>query len=52
MPSGQRPRIGVFLFFVVMAQVVLGYLMVAFESSHPDTQFQTVGQGSIGRSSP
>ena len=38
-------RIGVFLFFVVMAQVVLGYLMVAFESNHPDTQFQTVGQG-------
>ena len=38
-------RIGVFLFFVVMAQVVLGYLMVVFESSHPNTQFQTVGQG-------
>ena len=38
-------RIGVFLFFVVMAQVVLGYLMVVIESSHPDTQFQTVGQG-------
>ena len=38
-------RIGVFLFFVVMAQVVLGYLMVVFESGHPNTQFQTVGQG-------
>ena len=38
-------RIGVFLFFVVMAQVVLGYLMVLVESSHPQTQFQTVGQG-------
>ena len=38
-------RIGVFLFFVVMAQVVLGYLMVLIESSHPDTQFHTVGQG-------
>lgn len=38
-------RIGVFLFFVVMAQVVLGYLMVLIESGHPDTQFQTVGQG-------
>ena len=38
-------RIGVFLFFVVMAQVVLGYLMVVIESGHPDTQFQTVGQG-------
>ena len=38
-------RIGVFLFFVVMAQVVLGYLMVVIESSHPNTQFQTVGQG-------
>ena len=38
-------RIGVFLFFVVMAQVVLGYLMVLIESSHPNTQFQTVGQG-------
>jgi voltage-gated potassium channel len=35
----------VFLFFVVMAQVVLGYLMVLVESSHPETQFQTVGQG-------
>ena len=38
-------RIGVFLFFVVLAQVVLGYLMVVFESGHPNTQFQTVGQG-------
>ena len=38
-------RIGVFLLFVVMAQVVLGYLMVVFESGHPNTQFQTVGQG-------
>ena len=38
-------RIGAFLFFVVMAQVVLGYLMVLIESGHPDTQFQTVGQG-------
>ena len=38
-------RIGVFLFFVVMAQVVLGYLMVLVESSHPQSQFQTVGQG-------
>jgi len=38
-------RIGVFLFFVVMAQVVLGYFMVLVESSHPETQFQTVGQG-------
>ena len=28
-----------------MAQVVLGYLMVLVESSHPQTQFQTVGQG-------
>ena len=38
-------RIGVFLLFVVMAQVVFGYLMVVFESGHPNTQFQTVGQG-------
>ena len=38
-------RIGVFLFFVVMAQVVLGDLMVAIESRHPETQFHTVGQG-------
>ena len=38
-------RIGVFLFFVVMAQVVLGYLMVLVESGHPETQFRTVGQG-------
>ena len=36
---------GVFLFFVVLTQVVLGYLMVVIESSHPNTQFQTVGQG-------
>jgi voltage-gated potassium channel len=38
-------RIGVFLFFVVLTQVVLGYLMVVIESGHPNTQFQTVGQG-------
>ena len=38
-------RIGVFLFFVVLTQVVLGYLMVVIESAHPNTQFQTVGQG-------
>lgn len=38
-------RIGVFLFFVVMTQVVLGYVMVVIESGHPQTQFQTVGHG-------
>ena len=46
-------RIGMFLLFVVMAQVVFGSLMVAFESGYPNTQFQTVGQGVYwaGRSS-
>ena len=37
--------IGVVLFFVVMAQVVLGYLMVLVESSYPETQFQAISQG-------
>lgn len=38
-------HIGVFLFFVVMTQVVLGYVMVVIESGHPQTQFQTMGHG-------
>ena len=43
--SGRRIGVFLFLFLVVLAQVVLGYLMVVFESSHPRTQLQTVGQG-------
>ena len=38
-------RIAVFIMFVVILQVFLGYLMVLVESSHPDSQFQSVGQG-------
>ena len=38
-------RIAVFIFFVVITQVVLGYLMVLLESVHPDSQFTTVGDG-------
>ena len=43
-------RIGVFLFFVVLTQVVLGYLMVVIESSHPNTQFRLWVRGCTGRS--
>ncbi len=38
-------RIAVFIFFVVITQVVLGYLMVLVESVHPDSHFTTVGDG-------
>jgi len=38
-------RIMVFIFFVVILQVVLGYAMVAVESVHPQSQFQSVAQG-------
>lgn len=38
-------RIVVFIFFVVTLQVVLGYAMVAIESVHPQSQFQSVTQG-------
>ncbi|QEY32466.1 ion transporter [Synechococcus sp. RSCCF101] len=38
-------RIVVFIFFVVILQVVLGYAMVAIESVHPETQFTSVAQG-------
>ena len=41
-------RIAVFILFVVILQVFLGYLMVLVESSHPESQFQSVGQGSTG----
>ena len=38
-------RIAVFILFVVILQVFLGYLMVLVESSHPESQFQSIGQG-------
>ena len=38
-------RIAVFILFVVILQVFLGYLMVLVESGHPNSQFQSVGQG-------
>ena len=34
-----------FILFVVILQVFLGYLMVLVESSHPESQFQSIGQG-------
>ena len=38
-------RIAVFIFFVLILQVVLGYLMVLVESSNPNSQFESVGHG-------
>jgi voltage-gated potassium channel len=38
-------RITVFILFVLILQVVLGYLMVVVESFHPESQFRTVAQG-------
>ena len=37
--------IAVYLFFVVMLQVVLGYFIFVIESVNPDTQFKTVANG-------
>ena len=42
---GIARTIGVFLFFVVLLQVVLGYSIFVIESARPDSQFQTVGSG-------
>ena len=42
---GSARTIGVFLFFVVLLQVVLGYSIFVIESARPDSQFQTVGSG-------
>ena len=38
-------RISVFILFVLILQVVLGYLMVVVESFHPQSQFRSVAQG-------
>ena len=42
---GSARTIGVFLFFVFLLQVVLGYSIFVIESARPDSQFQTVGSG-------
>ena len=42
---GSARTIGVFLFFVVLLQVVLGYSIFVIESVRPDSQFQTVASG-------
>ena len=39
---GSARTIGVFLFFVFLLQVVLGYSIFVIESARPDSQFQTV----------
>jgi len=38
-------RISVFILFVLILQVVLGYVMVVVESLHPESQFRSVAQG-------
>ena len=38
-------RITVFILFVLILQVVLGYVMVVVESFHPESQFRSVAQG-------
>ena len=42
---GSARTIGVFLFFVFLLQVVLGYSIFVIESASPESQFQTVGSG-------
>ena len=42
---GSARTIGVFLFFVVLLQVELGYSIFVIESARPDSQFQTVASG-------
>ena len=42
---GSARSIVVFLFFVFLMQVVLGYSIFVIESARPDSQFQTVGSG-------
>ena len=42
---GSARTIGVFLFFVFLLQVVLGYSIFVIESVRPDSQFQSVGSG-------
>ena len=42
---GSAHPIGVFLFFVLLLQVVLGYSIFVIESARPDSQFQRVASG-------
>ena len=42
---GSARTVGVFLFFVFLLQVVLGYSIFVIESARPDSQFQTVASG-------
>ena len=42
---GSARTIGIFLFFVFLLQVVLGYNFFVIESARPDSQFQTVASG-------
>ena len=42
---GSARTIGVYLFFVFLLQVVLGYAIFVIESSHPESQFETVSNG-------
>ena len=42
---GSARTIGVYLFFVFLLQVVLGYAIFVIESVNPESQFQTVSNG-------
>ena len=42
---GSARTIGVYLFFVFLLQVVLGYAIYVIESVNPESQFQTVSNG-------
>ncbi|MAR05645.1 MAG: potassium channel protein [Cyanobium sp. NAT70] len=42
---GSARTIAVYLFFVFMLQVVLGYCIYVVESVNPETQFKTIGNG-------
>ena len=42
---GSARTIGVFLFFVFLLQVVLGYSIFVIESALPDSQFHAVASG-------
>ena len=42
---GSARTICVYLFFVFLLQVVLGYFIFVIESANPDSQFQTVSNG-------
>ena len=42
---GSARTIGVYLFFVFLLQVVLGYAIFVIESVNPESQFQTISNG-------